>query len=246
MIGTIVNTCCIVLGSVVGSVAKKGLKPKYQEAIFVALGIATVGMGLNAVVQNMPNSQYPVLFIVSMAIGAVVGTALDLEGRFKRAVNKRSKKPAAAEGQQGEEPSVDFAKGLSTAIMLFCVGTLSILGPINSALYGDETYLLTNATLDLVSSMVFGATFGVGIAFAAVVLFCWQGAIYLLANLLAPLMGEGLMCEVAIIGGLLILASGINLLKLKEISTMNLLPALFVPPIWFALLSVTGGFWGLM
>ena len=231
MLGTIVNTCCILLGSAIGSIAKKGLKPKYQEAIFTALGIATVGMGLNAVTQNMPHSSYPVLFIVSMAIGAVVGTALDLEARFKKAVSKHSK--------DGSE----FAKGLSTAIMLFCVGTLSILGPINSALYGDETYLLTNATLDLVSSMVFGATFGFGIAIAAVVLFCWQGAIYLLAG---TLMGDGMMTEIAIIGGLLILASGINLLKLKEISTMNLLPALFIPPIWFALLSATGNLWGII
>ena len=169
-----------------------------------------------------------------MAIGAVVGTALDLETRFKIAVSKHSK--------DGSE----FAKGLSTAIMLFCVGTLSILGPINSALYGDETYLLTNATLDLVSSMVFGATFGFGIAIAAVVLFCWQGAIYLLAGTLAPLMGDGMMTEIAIIGGLLILASGINLLKLKEISTMNLLPALFILPVWFGLLSATGNLWGIL
>lgn len=191
-------------------------------------------MGLNAVAQNMPHSSYPVLFIVSMAIGAIVGTALDLETRFKKAVSKHSK--------DGNE----FAKGLSTAIMLFCVGTLSILGPVNSALYGDETYLLTNATLDLVSSMVFGATFGFGIAIAAVVLFCWQSAIYLLAGALAPLMGDGMMTEIAIIGGLLILASGINLLKLKEISTMNLLPALFIPPIWFALLSATGNLWGII
>ncbi|OKY81155.1 MAG: hypothetical protein BHV62_03890 [Eggerthella sp. 51_9] len=208
MLGTIVNTCCILLGSAIGSIAKRGLKPKYQEAIFTALGITTVGMGLNAVAQNMPHSSYPVLFIVSMAIGAIVGTALDLETRFKKAVSKHSK--------DGNE----FAKGLSTAIMLFCVGTLSILGPVNSVLYGDETYLLTNATLDLVSSMVFGATFGFGIAIAAVVLFCWQSAIYLLAGALAPLMGDGMMTEIAIIGGLLILASGINLLKLKEISTM--------------------------
>ena len=180
MIGTIVNTCCILLGSAIGSVAKKGLKPKYQEAIFVALGVATVGMGINAVVQNMPHSSYPVLFIASMAIGAVVGTALDLEGRFKRAVEKRSKKSDS-----------DFAKGLSTAIMLFCVGTLSILGPINSALYGDETYLLTNATLDLVSSMVFGATFGIGIAFAAVVLFCWQGPSIYWRTFWLPLWARG-------------------------------------------------------
>ncbi len=77
-------------------------------------------------------------------------------------------------------------------------------------------------------------------------LFCWQSAIYLLAGALAPLMGDGMMTEIAIIGGLLILASGINLLKLKEISTMNLLPALFIPPIWFALLSATGNLWGII
>lgn len=234
MLGTIVNTCCILLGSAIGSIAKRGLKPKYQEAILLLLALPLLAWGSMPSLKTCPHSSYPVLFIVSMAIGAIVGTALDLETRFKKAVSKHSK--------DGNE----FAKGLSTAIMLFCVGTLSILGPVNSALYGDETYLLTNATLDLVSSMVFGATFGFGIAIAAVVLFCWQSAIYLLAGTLAPLMGDGMMTEIAIIGGLLILASGINLLKLKEISTMNLLPALFIPPIWFALLSATGNLWGII
>lgn len=288
MLGTIVNVCCIVLGSAIGSIAKRGLKQRYQSALFTALGIAVVGMGLNAVVQNMPNSSYPVLFIMSMALGSVVGTALDLEGRFNRLVTRLSGSSGSREpeGAEGSEPAAsltgavgsdsvqapegsaasnpvqcqedlgepaasnpvqapegsDFAKGLSTAVVLFCVGTLSILGPINSALYGDEAYLLTNATLDFVSSMVFGATFGFGIAAAAVVLFCWQGGIYLLAGALAPLMGDGLMCEIAIVGGLLILASGINLLKLKEISTMNLLPALFVPPLWFALVAALASF----
>lgn len=293
MIGTIVNVCCIVVGSAIGSVAKRGLKPRYQNALFTALGVAVVGMGLNAVVQNMPNSSYPVLFIMSMALGSVVGTALDLEGRFNGliakfsnrsgskgardqadsdtgqdltvdsdedqdlAVNQAPINPGKAEASQslsepgqasiaGESPEAslgpDFAKGLSTAVVLFCVGTLSILGPINSALYGDETYLFTNATLDFVSSMVFGATFGFGIAAAAIVLFCWQGGIYLLAGVLAPLMGDGLMCEIAIVGGLLILASGINLLKLREISTMNLLPALFVPPVWFGIVALLSSF----
>ena len=222
MIGTIINACAILVGSSIGSVIKRGLKPKYQEAIFTALGVATIGLGLNAAIQNMPNSNYPVLFIVSMALGAVIGTALNLEERFKKAVSKNG---------------TEFARGFSTAIMLFCVGTLSILGPINSALYGDETFLLTNATLDFVSSIVLAATFGIGIALAAVVLFCWQGTIFLLASFLAPYMSGGLMTEISIVGGLLILATGINLLKIKEIPTMNMLPALFVPPIWFALVS---------
>lgn len=234
MIGTIVNACAIFAGSAIGSVIKRGLKPKFQQAIFTALGIATIGLGLNAAIQNMPDSSYPVLFIVSMALGGVIGTALDLEERFKRAVSKRSKNES------------EFARGLSTSIMLFCIGTLSIIGPINSAIYHDETFLLTNATLDFVSSIVLAASFGFGIALAAVVLFFWQGSIFLLANILAPYMSGGLMTEIGIVGGLLILATGINLLKIKDIPTMNLLPALFVPPLWFALLSVTGNLWGIL
>lgn len=236
MIGTITNTCAILAGATIGSIIKKGIKDDYKDAIFTALGLATIAMGLNACVQNMPNSLYPVLFIASMALGALIGTALKLEKRFRAAVSKHSK----------SSNSNEFAQGLSTCIMLFCVGTLSILGPINSALYGDETYLFTNAMLDFVSSMLFGASFGIGIAIAAPILFCWQGAIYLLASVLAPLLSGGLMAEIAIVGGLLIMASGINLLNIKEISTMDLLPALFIPPIWFALITLTGNFWGLL
>ena len=232
MIGTIANTICIVVGSLVGGTVRHGLKEKYQDILFVAMGLAATGLGINAVVQNMPNSTYPVLFIASLAIGGALGTALDLDGRFNRLVNRHSK-----EGASGDEAS-NLGRGLSTAIMLFCVGTLSILGPINSALYGDETFLFTNAMLDLVTSMVLASTFGYGIAVAAAVLFCWQGGIYLLASFLSPLLSGGLMCEISIVGGFLIFASGLSILKIREISTMNLLPALFVPPLWFALMSL--------
>lgn len=234
MIGTIANTAAILIGSLVGGTVRQGLKQKYQDILFVAMGLAATGLGINAVVQNMPNSTYPVLFIASLAIGGVVGTALDLDGRFNRLVEKRSK---------GES---NLGRGLSTAIMLFCVGTLSILGPINSALYGDETFLFTNAMLDLVTSMVLASAFGYGIAIAAAVLFCWQGGIFLLATVLSPLLSGGLMVEISIVGGFLIFASGLSILKIKEISTMNLLPGLFVPPLWFALLALTGNFGGLL
>ena len=234
MIGTIANTIAILVGSTIGGAVKRGLKEKYQEVLFTAMGLAAAGLGINAVVQNMPNSAYPVLFIASLAIGGLIGTAADLEGRFTRLAARRSK--------GGSE----FARGLSTAIMLFCIGTLSILGPINSALYGDETFLFTNAALDFVTSRVLASTFGIGIAVAAVVLFCWQGGIYLLASVLAPLLSGGLMTELSIVGGFLILASGLSILKVREISTMNLLPSLLVPVVWFALVSLTGGFGGLV
>lgn len=225
MIGTIANTVAIVIGSAVGAVAKRGLGERYQDVLFLAMGLAAVGIGINAIVTGMADSVYPVLFIASLAIGGVVGTGLDIAGRFDRFVSKRA-------GDGGS-----LAQGLSTAIMLFCFGTLSILGPMNSALYGDETYLLTNAMLDLVTSMVLASSFGFGIALAAVVLFCWQGAIFLLANQLAPLLTADLMAEITVVGGFLILASGLGILKVKEIPVMNLLPALFVPPIWFAVVA---------
>ena len=253
MIGTIANTIAIIVGSTVGGTVRHGLKEKYQNVLFVAMGLAATGLGINAVVQNMPNSTYPVLFIASLAIGGVIGTGLDLDGRFNRLVNSRKKGKSSDElsatdddGATVSSESSDLGRGLSTAIMLFCIGTLSILGPINSALYGDETFLFTNAMLDLVTSMVLASTFGYGIAIAAAVLFCWQGSIFLLASYLSPLLSGGLMCEISIVGGFLIFASGLSILKIKEISTMNLLPGLFVPPIWFALVYATGGFGGLL
>lgn len=238
MIGTIANTATIIIGSMIGGTVRHGLKDKYRDILYAAMGLAAMGLGINAVVQNMGSSTYPVLFIASLAIGGVVGTALDLNGRFNHLVDKRSK--------SGEDGSPNLGQGLSTAIMLFCIGTLSILGPVNSALYGDETFLFTNATLDFVTSMVLASTFGYGIALAAVVLFVWQGSIFLLANTLAPLLSGGLMCEISIVGGFLILASGLSILKIKEISTMNLLPALFVPPLWFALMTATGNLGSLL
>lgn len=237
MIGAIANTIAILVGSFVGGTIRRGLKERYQNVLYIAMGLAAFGLGINAVVQNMPNSPYPVLFIASLAIGGVLGTALDLEGRFNRLVEGRSRK---------REERQSLAQGLSTGIMLFCIGTLSILGPVNSALYGDETFLFTNATLDLVTSMVLASTFGYGMAFAAPVLFCWQGSIYLLANVAAPYLTGGLMTEISIVGGFLILASGLSILKIKEISTMNMLPALLVPPLWFALMELTNHLGGLL
>lgn len=282
MIGTIANTLAILAGSLIGGTVRRGLKEKYQNVLYVAMGLAATGLGINAVVQNMPNSPYPVLFIASLAIGGVVGTAIDLEGRFNRLVEggqrKRRKNVVAGTtlvsgtaGTSSEEaagaacvasgeqttPAMEagfdapagkppLARGLSTGIMLFCIGTLSILGPVNSALYGDETFLFTNATLDFVTSMVLASTFGYGMAFAAPVLFCWQGAIYLIATFAAPYLTGDLMTEISIVGGFLILASGLSILKIKEISTMNLLPGLFVPPVWFALMELTGNLGGLL
>ena len=193
MIGTIYNTAMILVGSAAGSFFRRGLKEKYRAVLFDAMGLAAAGVGINAIAKNMPDSEYPVLFIISLALGSLIGTKLDIDGAFNRLT-----------GKSGNQ---NLGQGLSTAILLFCIGTLSILGPIESAVSGNNTFLFTNGTLDLVTSMVLASTYGIGIALSAAVLFLWQGGIYLAALYLQSFMSDAMMTEISLVGGFLILCS---------------------------------------
>ena len=228
MIGTIVNTCTIIIGSIAGAVMNRGIKEKYKDTLYTGLGLACLGIGLNAVVSNFGKSEYPVLFIVSIALGSIIGTALNLDGRFANLINKRSK----------SQTNTHLADGLSTALLLYCIGPLAMLGPVISALKGDNTFLYTNATLDLVTSTVFASTYGIWMILAAPVLFCWQGLFYVAAKVSSTAISEALMAELLIVGGLMIVASGLSLLKLKDCKTLNMLPSLLIPVLWFLLRSL--------
>lgn len=221
MLGTIVNTCTIIVGAIVGTVLHRGIKEKYKRVLYDGLGLASLAIGLNATITNLPKSQYPVLFIIAMALGGVIGTRLDINGRFHRLVERK--------GKSG------LADGLSTAILLYCIGPLSMLGPVISALKGDNTFLYTNATLDFVSSTVFASTYGIGMVLAAPVLFLWQGMFWLVAYMSSQAVSDAMMSELLIVGGLMITGSGLALLNLKDCKTLNFLPALAVPVIWFLL-----------
>ena len=135
MIGTIVNIVCIIAGSLLGATLKRGIKPQYQTALYNAMGLCAFVLGVNACVQNLPKSDYPVLFVVSLAVGSLVGYVLRLSERFSFLVEKLGKKS----GNIKEKSSL--AEGLSTGILLYCVGTLSMLGPVMCALNDDNTYL---------------------------------------------------------------------------------------------------------
>lgn len=230
MIGTIVNTCTIVAGTLIGVALHKGIKDKYKNVLYDALGLACFAIGLNAVVTNLPKSQYPVLFIAAMALGSIVGLALDIDGRFHRLVDRKSK------GSSGPR----LADGLATATLVYCIGPLSMLGPVISALEGDHTFLFTNATLDLVTSTIFGSTYGIGMLLAAPVLFLWQGLFYGVALISSTAVSDALMAELLIVGGLMITGSGLSLLRIKDCHVLNMLPALLVPPLWFLIKWLIG------
>lgn len=245
MLGTITNTCTILIGGAFGAIVRQGIGEKYKKALFNALGLCCLVLGMNASLPNMAKSEYPVMFIISLAIGGVIGTKLDLSGRIDRlneSLNERAAKKAAAAGKPMQAGSVNGLQGLVTGLLLYCIGTFSIVGPVLSALSPSQgwafnepgnTYLYTNATLDLVTSAVLAASYGWIMLLAAPVLFCWQGLFYLIAICFSAAMPEPMRVELSIVGGVLIVSSGLGILGIKDCKTVNLLPSLLVPVLFY-------------
>lgn len=233
MLGTIVNTATIIIGGAFGAVVRSGIGEKYKTALFNGLGLCCLVLGMNASLPNMAKSEYPVMFILSLAIGGIIGTKLDLSGKIDR-LNERLNK------RNGNENN--GLQGLMTGLLLYCIGTFSIVGPVLSALSPSQgwaigesanTYLYTNATLDLVTSAVLAASFGWIMLLAAPVLFCWQGMFYAIAYFFGEAMPEPMRTELSIVGGVLIVSSGLGILGIKDCKTVNLLPSLLVPVVFY-------------
>ncbi len=159
MLGTITNVCCISLGSIIGSRLKKGINEKIQNTVMQGLGLVTLSIGLTNIVSNIPKSKYPILFIISIVLGGTFGEIIDINAKIEKIGEKYKQN--------------NFIEGLVTAVLLFCIGTLSILGPLESALKGDNTLLFTNSVLDGITSLILASTFGIGIILSAVILFIW-------------------------------------------------------------------------
>lgn len=230
MSGILANFFGVVIGTTVGCLINDGIKKKYEQALFVVMGLSALGIGMESLVNNMPNSHYQVMFIVSLSLGAVLCTWWDLDGK----VNRLTKRIGGG-GREG------LSEGLTTAILLYCVGALSIVGPVMSAVEGNNTMLYTNAMMALITAMVLGASFGWGMMWSAPVVLVWQGTIYLVAKYLSASFFSGeLVTEVAIVGGFLIAATGLSMLKIRHFKILNFLPALLVPVIFFLIKDLLG------
>jgi len=252
MLGTIVNTCTIILGGTFGALVRTGIGEKYKKVLFDGLGLCCLVLGMNAALPSMAKSEFPVLFILSLTIGGLIGTKLDLAGRIDRKTASSPKAPSLPpRGGRGAVRG-EAVQGLVTGCLLYCIGTFSIVGPVLSALsptagwtIGEtaNTYLYTNATLDLVTSAVLAASYGWIMLLAAPVLFCWQGMFYAIGYFCAGGMPEPMRIELSIVGGVLILSSGISILGIKDCKTVNLLPSLLVPIAFYLLKMLLDAFW---
>lgn len=227
MFAITINALAVIVGSAIGALARKGIREKYFIVLNTAMGLAALVLGMNVAMANMQKTEYPVLFIFCLSLGGLLGTFLRLDQRMERAMDRLS---------QGS----NLSEGITTAVLLCCVGTLAIMGPVNSALYGDDTFLMTLATMNLVTMIVIASTYGFGTALTAIFVFGWMSAVYGVAKVSRSFISEELIVEISIVGGVLIAASGLGLLRIKDCKTINLLPALLMPPVFFLLKRLLG------
>lgn len=224
MFAIIINAVAVVVGSAIGALFRKSISEKYINVLNTTMGLCALVLGVNVAIENMQKTQYPVLFIFCLSMGGLLGTVLKLDQRMESTTRKMS--------------SSNLSQGITTAVLLCCVGTLAMMGPVMSALYGDDTYLMTAATLNLVTMIVVASSYGFGVVITSVIVLVWMSSIYGIAMLSRTFISEELIAEVSLVGGILIAASGLGVLHIKDCKTINLLPALFMPILFFAIKSL--------
>ena len=219
MLGVIVNTLTVVIGSIFGMLLKKGIPERITNELIKGIGLCVMCIGWVGTFKG----ENTLIMILSMAIGIIVGSLLDLDKRLNQFAGFIEKK-----WKKGKE-QVSIAEGFVTASLLFCVGAMTIVGSLQAGLQGDCQMLYTKSLLDLVSSFVLASTLGIGVLLAGAFVFVFQGAIVLMAGLLAPILSDAAIAEMTCVGSLLIFALGLNLTGIVKLKVMNYLPAIFIP-----------------
>lgn len=216
VIGSLTNMIAILLGSSIGLLLNRRLSPGIQSISYTGLGLAilVLGMQMSLRMENF------IIVIFSIVLGGIAGEILQLDKRVDRLGKVLEKKMKSGNDR--------FSEGLVTAFLIYCVGSLSILGPLEEGLRNDPSLLLTKAVLDGVTSVVLASVYGSGVFFSAFPVFLFQAAITLAAAQLEPYISEALINQISTVGGLLILGLAMNLLKLKDIPVIKLVPALLV------------------
>lgn len=217
MLGTIVNTAAIIMGGLIGLLFRGNIPEKYSRTIMHAVGLAVVLIGM----QTALKTDEMLIIIISLALGCIVGELLDIENRLERLGNRMGRlAPGQTDG---------VAKGFVSASLIFCVGAMAIVGSLESGLSGNHETLYAKSLLDGIGSILFASTMGVGVLFSAVSVFIYQGSITLAASGLKHLLTPSVVTQMSAVGGLLIVAIGVNLLEIKKLKIGNMLPAIFIP-----------------
>lgn len=227
MLGVIVNVITVILGSCIGLLLKKGIPEKVSNAAMVGLGACTLYIGISGSLCG----ENTLIVIASVVFGVITGTLLNIDG----AINKLAKSVETKFKKDGQGVSV--AEGLVTATLLFCIGSMTVTGSIQAGITGDNTILITKATLDFVSSMMLASSLGFGVLLASVSVLVLQGGLVLLAGLISPFMSTGAINEMTCTGSILIIMIGTNLMGITKIKVADFLPAIILAPIIYNIVS---------
>ena len=247
LLGTIVNAVMVLIGSAIGLSVRaltRGKKlgdngNRIFDAIFIGLGLAIILIGIGGAIKGAVNDQIISAFpegtvkfseiygertlaiILSIVIGVVIGEIFDIDKLLNRLGDKLQ---SMMKGKGG-----NISEGFVSASLLFCVGSMAIVGSMDSGISGDHTVLITKGVLDLIAAIIFSVTMGVGVAFSAVAVFLYQGAITLMSAWLGPFLSGDVINCMSSVGSLLIIALGFNLVCKTKIKILNFIPSMFLP-----------------
>ncbi|WDP89261.1 MAG: DUF554 domain-containing protein [Desulfobacter sp.] len=224
MLGTFVNCLAILAGTAVGMLFRNGIPERYNLTVMQAVALSVMLIGIKSAL-GCPDL---LVIIISLAAGALIGEFIGIEAHLKRLgdfLERKFSKPSSGEAS--------LSAAFVTASLLFCVGSMAIVGSLESGLTGNHSTLFAKSFLDGITSIILTASLGVGVGLSALAVLVYQGAITLAAGIMKPFLIPSVVSQMSATGGLLILAIGLNMLREKKIAVGNMLPAIFLPLIYY-------------
>lgn len=220
--GTLVNCLTIIGGCIIGLCIKGKVNEKVSTTVMQGLGLCSLYIGISGSLK----CEEPIQLIVSMAVGALIGELIDIDKWITKLgdyfENKFKKK----------DDKVSISEGFVTSSLLFCVGAMAIVGSLESGLNGDNTTLYAKSVLDGVSSIIFSSTLGIGVFLSVFTVLIYQGSITLAASMLSGILSTSVITNMSVVGSVIIIGLGLNILGMTKIKVANLLPAIFIPIIF--------------
>lgn len=217
LLGAVVNMAAVILGSLLGMLFKKGIPEKVSDTVMKGMALCVMWIGLSGAIKG----ENAIVIILSVLLGSVIGELVDLDKWVNRLGAQIEKKIGTRYG--------NITQGFVTTTLLFCVGAMAVLGPLESGLKGIHTTQFTKSVLDFISAVIYASALGIGVFFSAFSVFAFQGLITVLAGWLAPVLTTAIITEMTAVGSLFIVGLSLNILGITKLKIMNYLPAVFLP-----------------
>lgn len=218
--GAIVNAVAIVVCAFIGVQLRSGIPERVQNSLMQAVGLCVLSMGIAGAIQG----QETLVMILSIVLGTLIGEWIDIDRRVINGVNLIEQKVDKRTAKFG-----DLTQGMISAAMIFCIGSMAIVGSLESGLIGDNSTLYTKSILDGITSILLGSSLGIGVALSAIPVLIIQGSITILAGFIQPLLSDAVITEIISVGSVLLLGLGLNMIGVTQFKIMNFVPAIILP-----------------